>query len=251
MKNEVIDIGGLSEIIHIGAGWSNQIAIIRVGEPLNSFYGYKILGVWQEGDDFSVTNDNVRPGDQKYANMNDDNVVNANDRVILGNSFPDFVWGLSNVFTFKGFELSVFIEGVHGVEMFNNNLVDTYFPINFRRNKYSEPYLNRWTPESPSNVYPSFVRPNAQGNKAVNSYTVEDASYIKIRNVRLGYDIPVRRINFIQHANVYISGQNLVTFTNYSGLDPSTNSNMNPSAKIDYNSYPVARAFLLGVDITF
>lgn len=251
MKNEVTDLGPIDEIIHIGAGWSNQIAIITEGEPLNSFYGWNILGVWQTDDDFSVTTDPVAPGDTKYEDINGDGMVNADDRVILGNSFPDFSWGMTNNFSYKGFDLSIFIEGVEGIEMFNNNKVDTYFPVNFRRNKYAEPYLNRWTPSNPTNDYPSFVDPNGQGNKSVNTWTVEDASYIKIRNVKLGYTVPVNNVPFIQRANIYVSGQNLVTWTEYEGFDPANNSNGEASAKIDYNSYPVARTWIVGVEIGF
>src|SRR5690606_21159605 len=89
--------------------------------------------------------------------------------------------------SYKGFNLSIFLDGVSGAKMLNNNLAESYFPVSFRRNKYAEPYLNRWTPENPSNRYPSFVNPGGQGDKRVNSFTVEDASYIRIRNISLSY----------------------------------------------------------------
>lgn len=251
LKNEVLDLGPIPEIIHISAGWSNQIAIIKEGEPLNSFYGWNVLGVWQTDDDFGVTTDPVAPGDTKYEDVNGDGTVNADDRVILGNSIPEFTWGMTNNFSYKGFDLTVFIEGVHGLKMFNNNKVDSYFPVNFRRNKYKEPYLNRWTTSNPTNDYPSFVNPNGQGNKSVNTYTVEDASYVKIRNVKLGYTVPVKNVPFIQRANIYVSGQNLITWTEYEGFDPANNSNGEPSIKIDYNSYPEARTWIVGVQIEF
>ncbi|MGQ8338936.1 TonB-dependent receptor [Sunxiuqinia sp. A32] len=262
IKNEVIDLGdNIEEIIHVGAGWTSGIALIREGEPLNSFYGYKVLGVWQEGDDFSVTTDPVAPGDTKYEDNNGrdadgeltgkaDGKVNADDRVILGNSFPKLTWGFSNNFSYKGFSLNVFFEGVHGLSMMNNNMADSYFPINFRRNKLAEPYLNRWTPENPTNKYPSFVNPNGQGAKGVNSYTVEDASFIRLKTVKLSYDFRIKNRVF-KNATVYVTGQNLLTFSDYSGYDPSTNSNGDPSLKIDYNSYPVARTYLVGVEIGF
>jgi TonB-linked SusC/RagA family outer membrane protein len=251
LRNEVTDLGPIPEIIHIGAGWSDQIAIITPGEPLNSFYGWKVLGVWQEDDDFGSTTDPVVAGDTKYEDLNGDGTVNAEDKQILGNSFPDFTWGMNNTFTFKGFDLTIFLEGVHGIQMLNNNKVDSYFPINFRRNKYAEPYLNRWTTSNPTNDNPSFVNPNGQGNKAVNSWTVEDASYIKIRNVKLGYTFNVGNVSWLQSANVYVSGQNLVTWTDYDGFDPANNSNGEASIKIDYNSYPVARTWIVGVNVTF
>src|SRR5690606_2366325 len=113
--------------------------------------------------------DNVKPGDLKFRDVNGDKTVNSDDRVLLGDGFPDLTFSLGNDLTWKNFNLNIFLEGVSGVEMLNNNLVDTYFPIQLRRNKLAEPYLNRWTPENPSNKYPSFVTPLSQGRKAVNS----------------------------------------------------------------------------------
>ncbi|MGQ7868738.1 SusC/RagA family TonB-linked outer membrane protein [Sunxiuqinia sp. sy24] len=262
IKNEVLDLGPIPEIIHAGAGWTNGIALIREGEPLNSFYGYEVEGVWQLDDDFSITTDPVEPGDTKFKDQltvdtdgdgvpdATDGKINDDDRVIIGNSFPTFMWGLSNNLSYKGFALNFFFEGVHGIEMLNNNLVDSYFPINFRRNKLAEPYLNRWTADNPTNEYPSFVNPNGQGNKAVNTTTVEDASYIRLKTVKLSYDFKLNN-KVLKSANVYVTGQNLFTISDYSGFDPSTNSNGNPSLKIDFNSYPVARTYMIGCEIGF
>jgi TonB-dependent starch-binding outer membrane protein SusC len=253
IKNEVVDLGPIPEIIHVNASWSGPVCIIRPGEPLNSFYGWNVLGVWQDAAEITAsgTTDPVAPGDTKYEDVNGDGSVNADDKVILGNSFPTLTWGLSNSFSYKGFNLSVFIEGVHGIDMHNVNLVDTYFPVNFRRNKFAEPYLNRWTASNPTNDYPSMVNPNGQGNKGINSWTVLDASYIKIRNVKLGYTVPVNNVAFINRANIYVSGQNLMTFTDYPGFDPANNANGESSAKIDYNSYPAARTIMVGVELSF
>ncbi len=250
-RNEVTDLGGLSEIIHGDAGWVSSLAIIKEGETINSFYGYEIEGVWQENDDFSQTTDNVQPGDQKYKDVNGDGKVDTEDRVILGNSFPDFIWGLTNNFSYKNFTLNIFFEGSQGVSMLNSNLVDTYFPISFRRNRYAEPYLNRWTADNPSNKYPSFINPNGQGDKSVNSYTVEDASYVRLKTVKLSYDFNLTNRKVIKDASIYITGQNLLTFTNYSGYDPASNSNGSSSLKIDYNSYPQAKIFMIGAEINF
>ena len=248
LTNTVKNLGGIANIITGSAGSTNQIAIIREGDPLHSFYGYEILGIWQEGDDFSVTNDNVGPGDIRYRDVNGDGLVNADDRVILGNSFPDFIWSFTNTFSYRNFGLYVFFEGVNGVNMLNNNMVDTYFPANLKRNRLAEPLLHRWTPENPSTTYPSFVTPNVQGQKTVNSYTVEDASYIRLNTVRLSYQLPIKG-RALQSASVYVSGQNLFTITDYSGYDPALNPNGSANFRIDWNAFPSARTFLLGVTI--
>lgn len=250
VKNEVTDLGGITRIITGSAGATSQIAIIEEGLPLESFYGYEVLGIWQENDDFDQTNDPVQPGDIKYRDVNGDGVVNADDRVVLGNSFPDLIWSFGNTFTFKGFELYAFLEGVQGAQMLNNGLVDTYFPAGVRRNRYAEPLLNRWTPENPSNEFPSFVRTSAQGEKRVNSLTVEDASYLRLSTVRLSYRFPttLKGINSLQ---VYVTGQNLFTITDYSGMDPAINPNGSANFRIDWNAYPVSRTFTGGVSLTF
>lgn len=251
IKNEVLDIGEADQILLGGLGFVSNATIIRPGDPLNSYYGYEVLGVWQENDDFNTTNDNVAPGDLKYADQNGDGTINDADRVIIGKVFPDFTWGWTNNFSYKNLNLSIFIDGVQGISLLNNNLVDTYFPINFRRNKVAEPYLNRWTPSNPTNEYPSFVNPTAQGQRVVNTKTVEDASYIRLQSVRLSYNIPVGGLSFIRALNVYVTGQNLLTITDYSGVDPAASATGNDILRIDYNTYPFARTYMFGVNVQF
>lgn len=250
IKNNVVDLGGINRIITGSAGFASQISIIEEGSPLNSFYGYQIDGVWQQNDDFDQTTDNVQPGDLRFRDINGDNTVNADDRVILGNSFPDLTWSLGNTLEYKGLSLYVFLEGVSGISMLNNNLVDTYFPINFRRNKFAVPYLNRWTPENPSTVYPSFVNPTSQGQKEVNSYTVQDASYLRLKTITLSYTLP-QLTEVFQNATVYITGDNLWTLTDYDGMDPTVNPNGNANFRIDYNAYPTATTLMLGIKLGF
>jgi len=145
--------------------------------------------------------------------------------------------------------MSAFLEGVEGVSTLNNNLVDTYFPINFRRNKFAEPYLNRWTPSNPTNMYPSFVNP--QGGTEVNTRTVEDASYIRLQSVKLSYDVPVDKLKAFSRLTVYLTGQNLLTITDYSGVDPVANTAGGNNLRIDYNAYPFSRTYLFGLNVEF
>ncbi len=251
MKNEVKDLGNIPEII-VGAGYTHvtQVAIIKPGVPLNSYYGWEVDGIWQEGDDFSGFSEDYNPGDMKYVDQDDNGIIDDKDRVVLGNSFPDFQWSLGNTFTYKNFNLFVFIEGVEGVDMLNGNLIDNYFPINFRRNKFSEPYLNRWTPDNPTNKYPSFVDPLKFGRRVANTQTLLDASYVRLKTVRLSYTLP-KIIQSVQSVQVYVTGENLFTFTDYIGLDPSVNPNNNPNFRIDFNAYPTARTILFGIKLDF
>jgi TonB-linked SusC/RagA family outer membrane protein len=250
INNKVTGLGGVDRIIQGSAGFSNQIFLIEEGSSLGTFFGYQIDGVWQSDDDLTITNDPVNPGDFKYRDVNGDNFVNAEDRVNLGKSIPDFIWSVTNNFEYKNFGLNVFIEGTNGASMLNNNLVDTYFPINLRRNRYAEPLLNRWTPVNPSITYPSFVAPLSQGQKSVNSYTVENADYIRLQSVSLSYNLPLS-IKGLNSLTLNLTGQNLAVWTDYTGFDPGINPNGNAINRIDYNAYPLARTFSFGISASF
>ncbi|MFI2741650.1 TonB-dependent receptor [Zhouia sp. PK063] len=251
INNKVLDLGNVDQIITGGLGFTGSASIIKPGEPMNSYYGYIVDGVWQQDDDFSVTDDNVAPGDLKYRDLDGNGTINDKDRTIIGKPFPDYTWGFTNNLKYKRFNLSIYVQGVQGVSTLNNNLVDSYFPVNFRRNRFAEPYLNRWTPDNPTNKYPSFVNPTAQGQRVVNTRTVEDASYLRLQSVRLGYDVPVKNMGFLKRLNLYVTGQNLLTITNYSGVDPSANAAGSNVLRIDYNAYPFARTYLFGLNVEF
>lgn len=250
IKNKVLNLGRISQIITGGAGQTSDIFLIQPGLPLYSFYGYKIIGIWQQGDDYTHTTDKVQPGDLKYKDVNGDGTVNAEDRIPLGNSFPKLTWSLGNSFEYRHFNLDLFIEGSQGVSMLNNNLVDAYFPVQFRRNRFAEPYLRRWTSDHPSTRYPSFINPTDQGSKLVNSYTVEDASYARIKSVTLGYTWNAQNW-YVHSVNIYVTCENLYTFTNYAGYDPAVNPNGNVFQRVDFNAYPVARTFIAGLSVNF
>lgn len=250
LKNKVVDIGQDNPIITGGAGQTGSVFVIRPGAAVNSFFGWAVDGIWQEGDDFSTTRDPVQPGDIKYRDVNGDGTVNGEDRILLGNSFPILTWSVGNQFSYKQFSLSVFIDGVSGVSMLNNNLVESYFPVSFRRNRYADLYLNRWTPENPSTRFPSFINPGSQGDKRVNSLTVEDASYVRLRTITLSYQL-MPRMTYLKNIGINLSIENLATFTNYSGFDPTINPNGGAFNRIDYNAYPLARTWMVGLTADF
>ncbi|UOY08059.1 TonB-dependent receptor [Muricauda sp. SCSIO 64092] len=249
ITNNVLDIGEAEEIIRGGLGFVNNATITRPGDPLNSYYGFNVEGVWQLGEEDEAAVFGRVPGDLKYTDQNGDGEINGDDRVVIGKPFPDYTWGWTNTIRYKGLTLSAFLEGVEGINTLNNNLVDTYFPINFRRNKLAEPYLNRWTPNNTTNEFPSFVSP--QGGTEVNSRTVEDASYIRLQSLQLSYEVPIQNLNIFNRLTVYVTGQNLFTITDYSGVDPVANASGSNNLRIDYNAYPFARTYLLGFNVEF
>ena len=253
LRNEVIDLGGVPEILSGSFGAAaNEVGIIRPGEPLRSFYGYDIIGIWQQGEDLTQITNNVSPGDFKFRDVDNNGTIDGDDRVILGNSFPDFTWGFSNAFSFENWNLVILFTGVEGVEMINGNLLEQYYPRSgVRVNRFVEPFLNRWTPQNPTNDQPSYLGLSQQG-QAVNSKTVVDASYVKLQSVRLSYNLPTALLkNTFRSIEIYATGLNLATFSDYQGFDPALNPNGSANFRIDWNGYPSARTFLLGFNIGF
>ncbi|NGM65532.1 SusC/RagA family TonB-linked outer membrane protein [Sphingobacterium sp. SGR-19] len=251
LKNKVLSLGSVEQFIGEGPGNIGQYSILKPGESIGSFYGYIVEGVWQTDDDFSTVQPGVRPGDLKYQDIDGDNLINTNDRMVLGSSLPDFYYGFNTSVSYKGLSLAIFLEGSHGAKMLNSSLVDSYYPVDFRRNKLADLYLNRWTPSNPTNEYPSFIPGDPQGNKNVTNKTVEDASYLRIQSVRLAYKLPLPKNKFINHATVFVNGQNLHTFTKYSGVDPAVNAIGDNVLRVDYNSYPLTRIFTGGINVQF
>lgn len=251
LKNEVLSLGGQDQVIGSGPGSIGPYSILKPGESMGSFYGYEVEGVWQTGDDFSTAPAGVRPGDLKYRDLDDNQVIDASDRVILGNSMPDFYYGFNLNARYKAVSLTASFEGSHGSKMLNSALVDAYYPVDFRRNKLAELYLNRWTPDNPTNEYPSFIPGDVQGLKNVTNKTVEDASYLRLQSVQLSYKLPLPRVKFISEARVFVSGQNLFTITNYTGSDPAANAIGSNINRVDYNTYPMTRTFTGGIHIQF
>lgn len=220
------------------------------GEAPFSYYGYEHIGIWQTGEDptGSAQPDAV-PGQPKWRDQNNDGVIDAEDRTILGDPYPDFTWGLNNEFSYKNFDLSIFVEGVHGVDLFNVQLANTYSPFNESRNRFAEPIVNRWTVDNPTNDWPSFVNPSSYGGDLTNTFTIQDASFIRLKNITLNYNFNLSQNKFIRNLNMYISGQNLAILTDYIGFDPDLSGTGN--SKFDFNSYPTSKTFLMGINVGF
>jgi len=251
LKNKILSLGGIDQVIGSGPGSIGDYSILKPGESMGSFYGYVVKGVWQTGDDFSKAPAGVRPGDLKYLDLDGNQVIDASDRVILGSSLPDYYYGFNLNASYKALSLNVSFEGSHGAKMLNSALVDSYYPVDFRRNKLAALYLNRWTPDNPTNEYPSFIPGDVQGLKNVTNKTVEDASYLRLQAVQLSYQLPLPENKFVSHASVFVSGQNLFTITNYSGSDPAANAVGSNINRVDYNTYPMTRTFTAGLNVQF
>lgn len=256
LKNEVVELPPfVGDIITAGGiGFAGQYTVVQEGSPMRAYYGYNLLGIFQAGDDIaSSAQPTAKPGWPKFEDINSDGKIDGSDRIVLGDPFPDFSFSLNNSFSYKNFSLNIYVMGVQGIETMNVNLLESFRPINFDRNILTDHYLNRWTPDNPDAPYPSGVNPSTYfaGDKFVNNLTVVDASFIRLKTVTLGYDIPIKNINWFKSAHVYFSAENLLTITDFVGFDPDANQSGTGVAKSSYNNYPVARVFRVGANIKF
>ncbi|SEJ51917.1 TonB-linked outer membrane protein, SusC/RagA family [Cyclobacterium xiamenense] len=250
IRNKVLDISGLPFILQGGAGFTQNISIIQEGLPLNSYFGFVVDGIFQQNDDIENSPQPLaKPGELKYRDVNGDGQISPADRDILGSPFPDFTYGINNSFSFRNFDLSFFIQGVQGSQIFNFNRVESENPISFRRNRLAVSYTDRWTPENPTNENTNGQPVSVAYGGPVNSRAIEDASFVRLRNVQLNYRIPNLSSKYFSNASIYLSGQNLVTLTNYSGMDPEVSSFGTSNVRADYNAYPFTRMFTLGINL--
>jgi len=249
-QNEVLSLANSDEYL-VNSGFSTLI--VREGEPLGSFYGNVFDGIWQSQEEIDNAGEVARSGDMpgamKYKDIDGNGIFNeSEDRTILGNGLPDFFYGITNNFSYKSFDLSIFFQGVQGNEIYNSTRAE------IGRSDPTVPllrtvYENAWRSDNPSNRYPA-IKQWRYTNTSSNF--VEDGSFVRLKNVTLGYSL-LTNSDFFQSARIYISGQNLLTFTEYSGYDPEVNStfNSNVSYGIDAFAYPLARTIMLGAKVQF
>jgi len=252
-KNKVLELGGESykempeSDGHLKTG---SIRRLVVGQPIGVFYGYRFDGIFQNAEETAAQISSTSPigiGLRRYKDLNGDKKIDAvNDRQILGDANPDFFGGLTNTFIYKGFELNLFFQYCYGNEIFNYNAIDLETATG-GQNAYAD-LVNRWTPTNPSNIYPK-----ANTNRAVlvSDRWVEDGSYLKFKTLSLSYNIPNLKNKHIQGIKLYVTGQNLLTWTNYRGYDPevSYRGASTLEAGEDFGGYPQSKTIMMGIKI--
>ncbi len=240
-RNKIVDLDG---------GTTNErfvtnYTVLRVGSPLGLFKTYLFDGVYQTGEAFLPGSDG-RTGGAKVRDYNGDGSITAADQVITGNPNPDFIFGFSSNLRYKNFDFSIFLSGSYGNEIYNLSRYSFENPLGQRN--LLKGTANHWTPDNPNNEYVSGF---PGGRLPISDRFVEDGSYVRCKNISLGYTLP--EIKGINRARIYISANNLFTVTNYSGFDPEVNSygGSNTAIGVDNLVYPAAKTFLGGVQITF
>jgi TonB-linked SusC/RagA family outer membrane protein len=238
-----------------GATSGQYTTVSTVGQPIGVFYGYKVIGIFQnaaEVSNYVDKNGNMyqpkaQPGDFKYASMTGVGPLSGNDRVVLGNPNPKYVYGISTYWAYKKFDLALDFNGVAGVSVYNANKGLRYGAENYTQDFYD----HRWHGTSTSNSYPSANIGGGQ-NGLPNSWYVESGSYFRIRNAQLGYTFTsegLTRLGF-QKLRVYLNTQNPFTFFKYKGFTPEVGG-VPGSAGIDTNIYPLAATYSFGVNVGF
>jgi TonB-linked SusC/RagA family outer membrane protein len=254
VKNEVTSLGEGGEPVYAGRVQSANASVTKteVGQPIGAFYGYVTDGLFQNREEIAAhafQNENTAPGDIRFKDLNNDGVVNTDDQTYIGNPIPDFNYGINADIEWKGIDLGIFLQGAYGNEIYNATVRYDFTYVN-----RPVSVLNRWTGPGTSNSEPRVNLSDPNQNARVSNRFVEDGSYLRLKNVQVGYSLPknwLKRIGF-EKFRVYASAQNLFTFTKYSGMDPEIGSYGGAlEAGIDRGFYPQARVLLGGVNVIF
>jgi len=237
-----------------------------VGQALGTFWGYQVEGLWQsqaeitaaDGADGNATTkfqDGAEPGFFRYANLDaSNNVIDPKDRTYIGNPNPDFTYGLNLGANYKGFDLSIFFYGSQGNDIFNYNRWWIDFWPSFQNQKSKNLLYNSWTPTRTDASTPKASnKSNFSNNTQSVSFYVEDGSFLRLKNLQIGYTIPKSSISKIglTNARVYVQGVNLFTATKYTGVDPDLNTGDDRAFGVDLGAYPLVKQYTVGLNIGF
>lgn len=275
-KNKLMGLSSVEELSILStAGSFDQYFntpgyIARVNHPMAMMYGYVYDGNYQYSDFYKLpsgayllrnevaagvsgqtgqTRANLQPGDPKYRDVNGDGQIDDNDRTIIGDPNPDFIGGFSNNFSYKNFDLNVFFQFSNGNDVLNANRLVLERATGLGYNQFSS-YNNRWTADNPGNYAPRVL---ATGVNVFSSRVIEDGSFLRLKTVSLGYNVPSKFLNKykIRSIRAYTSAQNLWLWTNYSGPDPEANTKgFGRTPAFDFSAYPRARTVTFGLNIT-
>ncbi|RNI29746.1 TonB-dependent receptor [Rufibacter immobilis] len=256
-KNEVLYINNAEQLL-TGGSYSTYGVISRAepGYPIGYFYGYKTDGIFQNQSEVeahakegSLIQPLAQPGDARFVDLNNDGTIDDKDRTSIGNPTPKVVGGFNLGLDFKNFDLSAFFYGAFGHQIFNGtrryDLPDANMQTRF---------LNRWTGEGTTNEYPRFTRNDTNGNYTRPSdLYIEDGDFVRLKTLQLGYNLPSSVLTklHIQKLRVYVSADNLLTFTNYSGFDPEIGARGSIDIGVDRGVYPQSKTFRFGFNVTF
>lgn len=265
-RNKVLNLGNIDRLGYRttkgGYSVNEPFMYLIVGKSFGQIYGYGYEGTWKTSEAKEAAEYGQLPGDRKFTDANADGVINRQDLKVIGNAFPDFIFGWNNRVSYNGFELNFLIQGTKGNDIFNMGRIRMESP----GEGTSTALLNRWTPENQNTDVPAFIEAKTReeagltskiaigGDQRISRW-VEDGSYIRLKNITLSYNLPRSLIEKIRLSNVraFITGTNLITVTKYSGYDPEVSSYNANDAQIgvDFSNYPQAKIVNVGLNLSF
>lgn len=257
--NKILSLPGGTDIQY-GSGPGHMVGLgntqlLSEGYPVGSFFGWVYDGVYQEGDEFIAGGGFEQvAGGERFRDLNGDDILNSDDRMIIGDPNPDFIWGWNNDFRWKNFDLNVFFQGSYGNDILSYTLMELDLLSGI--NNATTAALNRWTPTNTNTDIPKAA---VGRTRRVSTRWIYDGTFTRLKNLSLGYSFPrqiVDRLK-ISKLRVYVSAQNVLTFTSYRGYDPEVNyqstgaTNGNRNLGLDYGSYPNAKNYTFGLNVGF
>ena len=258
-KNEIVKIDGETNFFFGPVGGRGGTTVInQLNNPIGAFYGLVVDGIFQNQAevDAHVDQPGKAIGRFRFKDVNDDGIINAADRDVIGSPHPDFTAGLNFGANYKNWDMNMFFFGSFGNDIFDITKEFTVFRL-FNTNVRQDRLTDSWTPDNPGAKYPRLDQ-NDQFSATYSSFYVEDASYVRLRNLQIGYTVPSQ--SWFSNMRIYVQGQNLFTFTGYSGYDPalpsisttSGGSERSDQAQgIDRGTYPASRIFSIGINASF
>ena len=242
-RNKVVTLYGGQDVLGSAFNLSvinDNVSILREGRPIGQFYGYLEDGYTDLGK-------------IKYQDLNGDGKITAADKTYIGNPNPNYFFGFNSTMAYKGLELTFFFQGSQGNDIVNLSQISNTLDYGFGINNLKEVLYDHWTPTTPNAKYPILSRTTSA---LVSNRFVEDGSYVRLRTVQLAYTLPLQKwgVTGMRSAQLYASGQNLLTFTKYSWWDPEVNSQGGSNSVnqgIDYYTYPTAKTVTFGVRVGF
>ena len=253
-NNEIVKIADGFKYFDSGGSRIGSFNRNMEGYSMGQFFGYNVTGLFQnQGEvDAAAVQDGAEPGFFRYEDVDGSGTIDPDDRTFIGNPNPDFTYGLNLSVGYKDFDLTAFFYGSHGNDIFNWNLWWLDFWPSFQGQKSTDLLNNSWTPSNTGATTPKASGSNFSTNTVSNSYYIDDGSYLRLKNLQLGYTLPNSFLgNVFSSARIYVQGINLLTFTSYSGLDPELASFNDTFFCVDEGNLPATKQFLLGISLGF
>lgn len=257
-RNKILSLP--EEVLTNGYIQNGTYHILKEGESIGTFYGWNYLGVYSRDEDNvnhvrmgSSNGKEFRGGDPIWDDLNGDNIIDDNDKQIIGNAQPKFTGGFNNDFSYKNFSLNVFFQFTYGNDIYSNlNMMRNWV---FAYNNVSTDALNRWKEQGDVTDYPRPIRLDPLKNEyqRVSNRWIEDGSFLRLKNITLAYNVPEQILNKLKISGLkfYVTGQNLVTWTHYTGYDPEVSSYSGLRLGVDDGSYPQSRTYIFGLNVQF